>query len=254
MEAKIAVQLFSVRDDCAKDFYNTLKEVAKIGYQGVEFAGYYEKSAQELKKMLNDLNLKVAGTHIRINDLLGDELKKTIEFNKIINNKYLIVAVLPEEIRNSKERWIENAKLFNKISEEVRKEGMYVGYHNHAFEFQKIDGQYLWDIFFKNTISEVVMQLDTGNAMRGGVMPGELIEIIKRYPGRALTVHLKEFSSSNDKAILGEGDINWREFLKTCNEIGKTEWYIVEQESYAYQPIECIKKCYENLKNILYSI
>ncbi|MFN4227709.1 MAG: sugar phosphate isomerase/epimerase family protein [Candidatus Ratteibacteria bacterium] len=251
MNIKIAVQLFSVRQDCEKDLYNVLKEVAKIGYEGVEFAGYYNRLAEELKKMLDDLNLKVAGTHIRIDTLLGDELKKTIEFNKIIGNKYLIVPALPEEMRCSKERWIETAKLFNKISEQVRKEGMFVGFHNHAVEFQKIDGEYPWDIFFKNTISEVVMQLDTGNAMKGGVKPEELIDIIKRYPKRALTVHLKEFSSKNDKAVLGEGELNWKEFIKVCKEIGNTEWYIIEQESYAYTPIECIKKCYENLKSII---
>ena len=254
MKVKIAVQLYSVRNDCAKDFYSTLKEVAKIGYEGVEFAGYYEKSAQEIKKMLDDLNLKVAGTHIRIDTLLGDELKKTIEFNRIIGNKYLIVPGLPEEMRSSKEKWIETAKLFNKISEEVRKEGMYVGYHNHTFEFQEIDGEYPWDTFFKNTASEVIMQLDTGNAMKGGVKSDELIEIIRRYPKRAITVHLKEFSSKNDKAILGEGEVKWKEFLKVCNKIGNTDWYIIEQESYAYPPIECIKKCYENLKQILEEI
>ncbi|MCM8785943.1 MAG: sugar phosphate isomerase/epimerase [Candidatus Omnitrophica bacterium] len=251
MNIKIAIQLYSVRHDCEKDLYKVLKEIAKIGYEGVEFAGYYNRSAEELKKMLNDLNLKVAGTHIRIDTLLGDELKKTIEFNKIIGNKYLIVPILPEEMRNSREKWIETAKLFNKISELVRKEGMFVGYHNHAIEFQKIDNEYPWDIFFKNTVPEVIMQLDTGNAMKGGVKTEELIDIIKRYPKKALTVHLKEFSSKNDKAILGEGDINWKEFIRVCKEIGNTEWYIIEQESYTYTPIECIKKCYENLKGII---
>jgi sugar phosphate isomerase/epimerase len=250
MKAKIAVQLFSVRNECAKDFYGTLKEVAKIGYEGVEFAGYYEKTAEEIKKMLDDLNLKVAGTHIRIDTLLGDELKKTIEFNKIIGNKYLIVPALPEEMRNSKEKWIETAKLFSKISDEVRKEGMYVGYHNHAVEFQRIDGEYPWDIFFQNASPDIVMQLDTGNAMRGEAKPEELLEIIKRYPKRALTVHVKEFSKKNDKAIVGEGEIDWKEFVKVCNNFGNTEWFIIEQESYAYSPIECIKKCYENFKRI----
>ena len=254
MKVKIAVQLFSVRNDCAKDFYGTLKEVAKIGYEGVEFAGYYEKSAEEIKKMLDDFNLKVAGTHIRIDTLLGDELKKTIEFNRIIGNKYLIVPILPEEMRNSKEKWLEAAKLFNKISDEVRKEGMYVGYHNHAMEFQKIEGEYPWDIFFKNTVPDVVMQLDTGNAMKGEAKPEELIEIIKRYPKRALTVHVKEFSSKNDKAIIGEGDINWKEFVKVCLGVGNTEWFIIEQESYAYSPVECIKKCYENFRKIVSEI
>lgn len=248
---KIAVQLYSVRHECEKDLYSVLKEIAKIGYEGIEFAGYYNKNPKELKKMLNDLNLKVAGTHISVNTLLGDELKKTVEFNIILDNKYLIVPHLPENMRNSKAKWIETANIFNDISRKLISEKMYVGYHNHAIEFQKIDGEYPWDIFFRNTDKRVVMQLDTGNAMHGGISSEELIEIIHRYPGRALTVHIKEFSTKNNKALVGEGDINWERFIKACNEKGNTEWYIIEQETYLYPPMECIKRCYENFKRII---
>jgi sugar phosphate isomerase/epimerase len=87
--------------------------------------------------------------------------------------------------------------------------------------------------------------------MYAGVTNEDLIEIIKRYPGRSTTVHLKEYSSSNDKALVGEGDVNFKEFIKTCEEFGKTEWYIIEQESYAYEPLECVRISIENLKKIL---
>jgi len=247
----IALQLYSIREDCARDLPGTLKAVADMGYDGVEFAGYYGRTAQELKKILDDLGLKVAGTHIRLDTLLGDELEKTVEFNKILGNKFLIVPWIPEERRNSKEAWIQTAKLMSEISEQVKPEGMHVGYHNHAAEFTKIDGEFPWDIFFSAASPDVVMQLDTGNAMHGEATADDVLEVMKRYPGRAVTVHLKEYSATNKKALIGEGDMKWKEFFNLCETIGGTEWYIIEQESYAYPPLECVKRCLENLKELL---
>ena len=247
----IALQLYSVRRECERDFYGTLEEVAKMGYEGVEFAGYYNRTAEELRKMLEDLGLKVAGSHLGINTLLGDELKKTVEFNKVLGNKYLIVPGLPEEMRKSKDSWINSAKLMNEISEKIKPEGMRVGYHNHAVEFKPIDGEIPWDIFFKETRQDVVMQLDTGNAMMGGLTADDVIDIIRRYPGRAVTVHLKEYSAKKGSVLIGEGDMKWKEFFKACETVGGTEWYIVEQETYPYSPLECVRRCLENLKNLL---
>jgi len=107
----IALQLYSVREDCARDLRKTLEEVASMGYEGVEFAGYYGRTAGELRDMLKDLGLKVAGTHIGIDTLLGDKLKQTIEFNKTLGNRFLIVPWIPENMRNSKEAWLKTAKL-----------------------------------------------------------------------------------------------------------------------------------------------
>jgi len=246
----VALQLYSVREDCARDLPGTLETVAKMGYEGVEFAGYYGRSADELRKMVDNLGLRVAGTHIGINTLLGDELKRTIEYNRILGNRFLIVPGLPENMRSSKAAWLETARLMNEIAEKVRSEGMRVGYHNHAIEFQPMEGDLPWDVFFGATVPDVVMQLDTGNAMYGGVRPDGILEILKRYPGRAATVHLKEFSSTNKQALIGEGEMKWKEFFSLCETIGGTEWYIVEQESYAFPPLECARRCIKNLRKM----
>lgn len=248
---KIALQLYSVREDCARDFPETLKAVAKMGYEGVEFAGYYNRSAKELKKMLDDLGLKVAGTHTKLNTLSGDELKKTIEFHHILKNKYLIVPSLPEERRNSKSAWLETAKLFNDLAEKVKPDNMIVGYHNHTPEFQLMDGEYPWNIFYNNTGSDVVMQLDTGNAMNGGVTAIGILDILNKYPGRSKTIHLKEYSPTNKGALIGEGDVKWKDVLSFCETKGGTEWYVIEQESSLCPPIECAKRCLENLKKLI---
>lgn len=247
----VALQLYSVREDCARNLPHTLEVVADIGYDGVEFAGYHGRSAEELRRMLDEYRLRVAGTHIGIDTLLGDELERSIEFNRTLGNRFLIVPSLPEEMRGSRVSWLETARLLNYTAERLKPEGLRVGYHNHAIEFQPIDGELPWDVLFGATVPDVVMQLDTGNAMRGGVSPDGVLEILKRYPGRATTVHLKEFSSVNERELIGEGEMKWKEFFTLCETVGGTEWYIVEQERYPLTPLECVRRCKENLDEMM---
>ena len=243
----IALQLYSVRDDCAGDLSLTLQAVAQMGYEGVEFAGYYDRSAQELREMCDDLGLKVAGTHTGLNTLLGDELAKTVEFNQILGNRYLIVPGLPEEYRSSQQAWLDTAKLFNDIAEKIADQGMFTGYHNHTVEFEPMNGVLPWDTFGSNTRDDVVMQIDIGHALRAGANP---VSSLERYPGRAKLVHVKEYSATNDKALVGEGEVPWDDVFRASESVGGTEWYIVEQESYAHPPIECAERCIENLRKM----
>lgn len=246
-QTPIGLQLYSVREDCKRDLTGTIAAVGKMGYDGVEFAGYYDRSAKELRKLLDDNGLVCCGTHTGIDTLLGDSLAQTIEFNKTLGNKYLIVPGLPEKNSSSHQAWLDTAKLFNELAEKVQPHDMLVGYHNHGVEFKAMDGELPWDTFFANTRKDVIMQLDIGNAMQGGVDP---LPYLYRYPERAVTVHVKEFSKTNDKALIGEGDVPWKAFFALCKAVGNTEWYIIEQESYAFKPLECADRCLKNLRNM----
>jgi len=244
----LGLQLYSVRAECQKDLPATIEAVAEIGYQGVEFAGYYDYSAKDLRKLLDDNGLKCCGSHTQLDTLLDDNLPKTIEFNKIIGNKYLIVPWLDPNKYNTAEAWKEAADMFNELAEKVEPHKMQVGYHNHSHEFKPVDGgQVPWDIFFGNTRKDVIMQFDTGNAMHGG---GNAIPYLKRYPGRAVTVHLKEYSETNKNAIIGEGDIPWEELLTLCETIGGTKWYIIEEEKDVYPPLKAAELCYKNFRKL----
>lgn len=243
----IALQLYSVRDACKEDMPGTLKKVAEMGYEGVEFAGYYDYSAEDLRAMLDDNGLICCGSHLGITTLVDDELFKTAEFNHTLGNPYLICPGLPGEYTESRDAWLKTAELFNSISEKARSVDSWVGYHNHHTEFTELDGEMPWDTFFGNTVNDVIMQLDSGNALHGGA---DVVPFIERYPGRALTVHLKEYSATNDKALIGEGDVRWNTIFHLCQSIGNTRWYIVEQESYAHPPLECVEKCLHNLKGM----
>jgi sugar phosphate isomerase/epimerase len=241
----IGLQLYAVRDQCAKDLAGTVKQVAELGYEGVEFAGYYDWSAKDLKKLLDDNGLKCCGTHTGLDTLLSDELEKTVAFHQTLENRFLIVPGLPGNRRDSAQAWLDTAHLFNEIAGKLKPFGMYCGYHNHAVEFESMDGKIPWDIFFGNTVEDVVMQLDVGNGMHGGADP---VAILKKYPGRARTVHTKPYSKTNDTAVIGRDDAPWPEIITLCKTIGGTEWYIVEQEKYEKSSLDSVAGCIAGLK------
>lgn len=243
----IGLQLYSVREDAAKDLPGVLKAVAGMGYEGVEFAGYYGHSAADVRKMLDDNGLKCCGGHLGLDTLLGDALPATIEYQRTLGNIYLIVPGFAGNRTNSKAAWLETAGIMNGIADRLKPHGMWTGYHNHHTEFHPMEGELPWDIFFGNTKPEVIMQFDTGNALVGGAEAGPFL---RRYPGRATTVHLKEHSAANDKALIGEGDVKWSEIFELCETVGATKWYIVEQESYAYPPLECADRCLQKLREM----
>jgi len=240
----IGVQLYSVRQACEKDLPATLEAIARMGYKGVEFAGYYGRSATQLRKLLDDNGLKCSGTHTAWDTLNERNFKATIEFNKTIGNKFLIVPSLPGGREASAEACKETGKMFTALAEKAKADGMRVGYHAHGGDFKKFDGETAWDIIFSNSSPDVVMQLDLGNSMDGG---GDPYAILKKFPGRATTIHLKPHGKAG--AVLGEDDVRWDEVWKLCEEPGKTEWYIVEYEEDPAKT-DSIKRCIDNLKKM----
>lgn len=247
----VALQLYSVRDECAKDFFKTLEAVAAMGFEGVEFAGFYGKSAGEVKDKLREVGLKIAGSHESIQRMSGEQLEATLRYNLELGNKIIVVPWLPPEMRADKQGWINSAKLISDISAKAESLGFRVGYHNHREEFTPIQGEYPWHIFFNNARASVFMQLDTGNALSAGIPESMLVETLKKYPRRALTIHLKDYSRERGFVLLGEGDVPFRDVLDACRDFGGTEWLIVEQETYPYPPLESARRCLENLKKIL---
>ncbi len=240
----IAVQLYSVAALCEKDLAGTIAGVAKLGYQGVEFAGYFKHSAAEIRKMLDDNGLQCAGSHVGIDTLIGDNLQETIEFNKTIGNSNLIVPGLPDKYRGTLAAWKETAQTFNEVSAKVKPQGLRVGYHNHSSEFVSLEGEKPFHVFFEATNKDVTVQLDIGHAVHAGEDP---VDLMKRYAGRVRSVHVKEYSPAKKDALIGDGNVKWPEVLKTCETIAGTQWYIIEEESRAYPGLEGIEQSLKRL-------
>ena len=237
----VGLQLYSLRVECKNDLPGMLAAVSKIGYKGVEFAGYHNRSAAELRKMLDDNGLVACGTHTPFESIKGDKLKETVEFNRTIGNKFLIVPWMNET--KSKQEWLDRAKLFNEVADTVKGDGMWVGYHAHAHDFHQIEGLSAWDLFFGNTKPEVVMQLDTSNCREGGADP---VAVLKKYPGRARSIHIKPHGAGPE-GIIGEGDVDWKGVFAFCEGKGKTQWYVVEHET-SKDPLDAVKRNFEALK------
>ena len=239
----VGLQLYSVREQCQKDLPGTLAAVKKIGYPAVEFAGYYDRSAKDLRKLLDDNGLVACGTHTPYESVQGDKLKETVEFNRTIGNKFLIVPWMNEA--KSKQEWLDRAKLFNEIADKVKPDGMCVGYHAHQHDFKEIEGVAAWDLFFGNTKAEVIMQLDTSNCCEGGADP---VAVLKKYPGRARSIHIKAFGGGPD-AVIGEDKVDWKAVFAFCESKGKTQVYVLEHES-GKDPLDAVKRSYEALKKM----
>jgi len=237
----IGLELYTLRVQLPKDFARTIEAVGKMGYQGVEFAGYHgwDKKPQELRKLLDDSGLKCCGTHTALNTLTGDNLKKTIELHKILGNTFLIC---PNISAHSAEAWKKVAAQFNDIADRAKEDGMFVGYHSHASDFEKFDGKTAWEIFFDNTKKEVIHQLDVGNTLDGG---GDPLTLIRKYPGRTRTTHLKEHGGGRDTPI-GEGKVDFKALFEAYESVGGVEWYVVEHET-SRDPMKVAKQCLDNL-------
>jgi len=240
----VGVQLYSVRDLAAKDLPATLEAIGKMGYKGVEFAGYYgwEDKPKELRQLLDANGLKCCGTHTGLDTVTGDALKATADLHASLGNTFLIV---PSIVAVDAPTWLEMAKRFNEIAARAKALGMRVGYHAHAHDFHKLGDKTSWEIFFDNTASDVIMQLDTGNCMQGG---GDPVAILKKYPGRSASVHVKEFGGP-EAAVIGQGVVPWPQVFEVCETTGGTEWYVVEHEV-GSDPMGSIRGCLQGLRKM----
>ena len=247
----VAVQLYTVRSRLEKDFFHVLEAIGKIGYDGVEFWKFFGNNARAIRQCMDDNGLLPAGAHTDLELIMGEQLKPTIDFHQILGNHTLIVPWLPENMRNSREAWLKTADLFNDLADKLAAAGMRIGYHNHEMEFEPIDGEMPWDIFACATRPEVILQFDTGNAADKNI---DVVSFLKKYPDRSVTIHLKEHSASNPNALIGEGDIPFKEIIRVCRDIGGTEWLILEEEKDAYPPLVGAEKSYKNFINILKSV
>ena len=239
------LQLYSVRNECAKDLPGTITAVSKMGYKAVEFAGYHGRDAKTLRTMLDEAGLKCCGTHIALDTLLGDNLPKTIQFNQTLGNKFLIVPSLPGKYTRNRKTWEQAADIFSDLAEKVKPEGMKVGYHNHSAEFNAIDGEVPWDIFFNRAKKDVVIQFDTGNGVDAG---GDPVVYLKKHPGRVASVHVKPHSKAKPNALIGDDEQPWPEIFRICETTAGVEWYIIEYESDAYPPLVSVQKTLEVMR------
>ena len=244
----IALELWSVRQQCEEDLPGVLRAVADMGYEAVEFAhSYYGHDAATLKRLLDQNGLKSCGMHLSLRMIEGDAFDETVRIHKLLKTPYLILAAVPKKSLASVQATLDTAKLIDELSEKLKPHGMKIGYHCHAGDFVNLDGQTPWEILAANTNPDVVMQLDVGNCIAGG---GDPIAMLKKFPGRTLSIHLKEHGGEPG-AVLGEGEVHWNEVFQVCETTGGTQWYVVEEEGRkGPAALEAVGRAIRNLRKM----
>lgn len=241
----VALQLYSIRQHMTEDVPGTLAAVAEMGYEGVEFAGFFDYSPEELAKLCADLGLGIAGAHVQVATIEGEALKATIDEHLALGNTYIVVPGLPAAYTESIEAWKRTAGVFSAAVEAIEDAGLKLGYHNHKAEFMPLEGEIPWDVFMSTVDSRVFGQLDIGHVYRAGNDP---VPYLEKYPGRYLTVHVKDYGENDADVLVGEGIADWDTLFRLCETVGGTRWYIIEQEVYPVPPMEAVRKCLENVR------
>ncbi|MCA1808709.1 MAG: sugar phosphate isomerase/epimerase family protein [Kiritimatiellia bacterium] len=233
----VGIQLYSLRKIIADDVPGCLRQLAEMGYRAVEFAGYYGRSGAELRGMLDECGLSCVGSHTGLPLLEGDQFENTVEINRALGTDRLIVPSMPlDELERSLER-------LNAACVRARNCGMRVGYHNHAREFELLDGVTIFDRICEATPADLLLQLDLGWAAAAGQ---DIPLLLRRYADRMETVHIKEYNATNPAAAVGEGQVSWPEIFPLLAEKGIRE-VVVEQESFEVGPLESARVCIENI-------
>jgi sugar phosphate isomerase/epimerase len=238
----IALQLYTVRDATAQDMIGTLRRVAELGYEGVELAGTGNASIDEIAAALKKFNLQCVGSHTGI-DALQSDLDSVVFAAKTLGHRHVVCPYIGEEWRSA-DGYKKLAQTLSNIGAELKKSGLQMCYHNHAFEFEQYDGEYGLDLLYSAAQSDLLhAEIDTFWVQKGGVDPAAYVQ---KYQGRAPLIHLKDMDANGNFAPVGTGTIDWQAIFKVADETAVA--YIVEQDSCEGDPFDSVATSIANLK------
>ena len=246
----VGLEMFSVRDELAKDPAGTVRAVAKMGYEVVEFfAPYYDwtpAQAKDMRKLMDDLGIRSNSTHNNQQSFTADGLPKAIELNQILGSQYIVMASAGRVV--GLDGWKKVADLLSAASEKMKSAGLRAGYHNHQEEFKPLDGKRPIEILAANTPKEVMLQLDVGTCVEAGSDP---VAWINANPGRIHCIHCKDWAPGKGYQVLfGEGDSPWKKIFAAAESKGGIEYYLIEQEGSRFPELETAERCLANWKKL----
>jgi sugar phosphate isomerase/epimerase len=243
---KPGIQTYSVRNQLKEDFEGTMKYIADVGYQHIEAYGLGTDgmflgtiSPAHYAKVIKDLGMDFKATHCSYTEAANAQ--KMIDAAKETGMEYLIVPAVPGNLRQSVDSWKGIAENFNKLGEMCNKTGLKFGYHNHAFEFEKIDGVIPQELLMSETEKDLVhFEADLFWVTKGGYDP---IELLNKFPGRVKIFHVKDADKELEGTTVGTGIIDFESIFKAGKK-DAVEYYFVEDER-TDAPFENIKADYE---------
>jgi sugar phosphate isomerase/epimerase len=246
----IGLELYSVREALKQDPEGTVRAVAEMGYECVEFyAPYYEwtdSQAKKMRKLLDDLGVRCYSTHNDQQYFSADKIQRARDLNLILGSKYLVMA--SAELESGPDAWKILADALNAAAEQLDSSELKVGYHNHKPEFTPVGGTRPIEVLAKNTKPSVMLQLDVGTCLEAGSDPAAWI---RSNPGRIRSLHLKDWSSDPSKGykvLFGEGSAKWKEIFAAAESVGGVEFYLLEQEGSRFSEVETARRCLQSFR------
>jgi sugar phosphate isomerase/epimerase len=243
----VGLEMYSVRDALKQDPDGTVRAVAKMGYQGLEFYAPYfdwsEDQAKQMRKLLDDLGIHNFSTHNDVGYFSPENISKTRDLNLILGSKYVVLS--SAEPKPGPDGWMWIADTLNSAAEKLEPSGLKVGYHNHQAEFTRVNGRRPIEVLAKNTKPSVMLQLDVGTCLEAGSDP---VEWIRANPGRIRSLHLKDWSpvtGKGYKVLFGEGIADWKGIFAAAESVGGVEYYLIEQEGSRFPELETAQRCLE---------
>ena len=244
------LELYSVREELKKDPEGTVRAVAQMGYQGVEFyAPYFEWSesqTKQMRKLLDDLGLRCLSTHNDSSYLSPEKIGRARDMNLILGSKYVVMS--SSNPRPGLDGWKAVADALNAAADQLEPSGLKAGYHNHQLEFTPVENQRPIEILAKNTKPSIMLQLDVGTCVEAGSDP---VAWIRANPGRIRSVHLKDWSPEPAKGytvLFGEGAAPWKNIFEAAESAGGVEYYLIEQEGSRFNELETARRCLRSFR------
>ncbi|WP_317368336.1 TIM barrel protein [uncultured Tyzzerella sp.] len=238
---KLALQLYTIREELQKDFVKTLEEVANLGFEGVEFAGFYNIDAHVMKSNLDRLNLKAVASHTPYEHIV-DKADEVINYNKIIGNKNIVCPYYDIKTKEDLDKIISGLKA---IVDKYNQNGMELFYHNHDHEFIKFDNKYALDILLEKLDNKLKLELDTFWVYCANI---NVLEYMQNNKNMKL-IHLKDGINRDTKA-LGEGNAPIKDIFEKAKQLG-IEWAIVENDMPLPNGLEDVKRSVKYIKENL---
>lgn len=252
---KIGIQLYSLRNEMADDFEGVFKNVADMGYDGVELAGLYGRDAKTIKNLCNELGILPFSAHVLHTELM--ENPDLLETYAQIGCKYMVIPFLAEEYRPGNEKFKEFLEAARILGNRAKELGMKLCYHNHGFELVESDGEYGLDIIYKEVPAGVMgTEFDTCWIEYCGANPSEFI---RKYADRTEIIHIKDYvvleadgKRQPEFCSVGDGILALDDVIKASKE-ADAKWLIVEQDepTPGKTPAECVKKSIEYLRKMI---
>jgi sugar phosphate isomerase/epimerase len=246
------LELYSVREELKKDPEGTVRAVAQMGYQGVEFyAPYFEWSesqTKQMRKLLDDLGIRCFSTHNDSSYLSPEKIGRARDMNLILGSKYVVMA--SSDPKPGLDGWKTIADALNAAADQLESSGLKAGYHNHQREFIPVENQRPIEILAKNTKPSIMLQLDVGTCLEAGSDP---VVWIRANPGRIRSLHLKDWSPEAAKGytvLFGEGAAQWKDIFEAAETAGGVEYYLIEQEGSRFVELETARRCLQSFRLI----